>query len=1612
MENDPKKLNIQEVAKNHLIKIKDLYLHTPIYLLEHYEQENKIVLEHIDREILELLQNADDAAETAVEPKAFIKLTNKNLVVANTGQTFTEDGLNSIFHNDLSPKFRAKKQIGNKGLGFKSILSWSKKVTIISGDLQISFSREHSNEILEELIKEEPLIEKEIIKRYGKKENAIAILRCPEIISNFIKPDEFEIYDTLIIIDLKDKMYSIVEEQLNKNIDPEMMLFLNNLNAIDIITPTSKKTIKREILKDEKINEHASLKKIRISNDHNGVKTYDWNIHLINGIIEKTKEREEKNYELAVAWQDDLTERKNVLHTFFRTDVTFKFPGILHGTFELSSNRTELIKGHGYNKLLFIEAAILIAKTSQIIAENENSSANYKALKFSMVDFSSLNSLIKESGFEFKLKEELKKATIFPSINNKYLNWSSRPVYYKEQEFSNLLDPQRFPLLLKYCAETNMESLIETFGPRKYSLTDIIKIVSEGKNSYSVEDYAKLISVIHNHIDINLYSLSLFYDKKRNLLTFNEALFLPKQKNTKKTKELPPEIGVQIISKVLIENLIKIIGCINYSDLTSKLFHYKLKEYNFVEIVTIIIDRISDPKISTDNFIKLHNYLFEIYKIEENPGIRWEGPSVLLVNKKGEKCSAAELYFGKDYQNPLTEKIYEYNKSKILASPRKFKIVKKDENAWIKYFKWLGVEYFPKEVILYYGDQRYADYVMKQYNYRNSIGGYRFEDFKGFKNAISSYNLIKVTSIDDIDRILENNTSEDILKLIIKAGYNTKILDRDNEPDLSYISFKLYNERKETRVNGSRMNSYLLWKFQYSAWLKTEYHEKYPPVRCSIAQYINEDFAGLIEKPKIDYEKLLKIKIKREKIDLILSTLGVNKSMNTLPTSILFSILLKIGKDELEPKKAKTIYNQIASAKYSEKSLDKIDKEDTNYIEFQRSGRVLCKNGKYFPINEVYYVEDKRYAASVLKYFNIIEIERRKIEIEKRKGIDKIKRLFGVLPLRNVNITIEGTPILHPLNSIFHQEIELFKPYIYVLIKDIDEGDKKNILKDTHIKLVNKLEEKLSQKNGQLKIIELTDYEYYYSTKSNIIYIKVSEEISDLQILKEDVNFGTVISEIFTIILEFEGDKYLIRELFSKSTYGREDLLRNEIDDNYLAKLNEAKLLFGMASDPKLEFWKAYLKCFKKNFKLSTNTDADLIEYLKKSLPKHSHLIEEVFEQINYQELNEENSLESIIKLFKSSDILIEKFNIHHSPEINIQNLYSLRLKRSIDEYFEKFKTLYYKHCLKNITLQANFTNKINEYLRIIPSFKNEINFDAKTDLIDLVHKKFEINLLKKCRMLNLDEVYLQNKDRLWYDLNCKIKRELFDQFFNDNPDCNSLIYFEDQIKFILEKINKWLGKNNESENSSKSKRISFGEHTILFNGYSDLKDQIDGILQTIDLSLTNISKINTSRIELVKNNEKNGNSGHTKTFRTRNQREEIGFIGEYFVYQTLLSKAEIKANVKWVSQYAKDCGINLNGTNELGYDIEYIPNGSKYLKYVEVKVIGTDDAFPISSNEVRKGEEIKKHYEIFLVRSLSPNDSKIEIIEGLFDYKGRSFNDNDLFTVVNQNYIIKFKKQ
>lgn len=77
--------------------------------------------------------------------EVLLRLTDSHLIAANTGRPFMPKGVRSLVVSDVSPKRLSRERyIGNKGLGFRAVLTWSSEPLIMSGDFLIAFSPEYA----------------------------------------------------------------------------------------------------------------------------------------------------------------------------------------------------------------------------------------------------------------------------------------------------------------------------------------------------------------------------------------------------------------------------------------------------------------------------------------------------------------------------------------------------------------------------------------------------------------------------------------------------------------------------------------------------------------------------------------------------------------------------------------------------------------------------------------------------------------------------------------------------------------------------------------------------------------------------------------------------------------------------------------------------------------------------------------------------------------------------------------------------------------------------------------------------------------------------------------------------------------------------------------------------------------------------------------------------------------------------------------------------------------------------------------------------------------------------------------------------------------------------
>lgn len=309
--------------------------------LQDYRKEVQAYKEYRGREIFELLQNADDACSSCVEIS--IDRSARVLTVVNSGQgtvPFSETGIQSIMLSDLSPK-KGEKMIGAKGLGFRSVLNWTDRIEIRSGNVSLRFGNDIVQEHWARL--KGKVDDADQYEREAAKDGRcvpLAILALPKISE---LDDAESIGGTSIILAYDEGYEQGILADL-ENFQPESLLFLHHIKQVVIKMDGSQK---------------SSYGKSQIKDCGDGIAKCEldgkrWVQSSKSGTLQGCGDE----YEVSCAFCLDNPQESYPVFSYFPTQVYFPFPCIFHATLELDSSRNALLPGNENNKRMMAELAM------------------------------------------------------------------------------------------------------------------------------------------------------------------------------------------------------------------------------------------------------------------------------------------------------------------------------------------------------------------------------------------------------------------------------------------------------------------------------------------------------------------------------------------------------------------------------------------------------------------------------------------------------------------------------------------------------------------------------------------------------------------------------------------------------------------------------------------------------------------------------------------------------------------------------------------------------------------------------------------------------------------------------------------------------------------------------------------------------------------------------------------------------------------------------------------------------------------------------------------------------------------------------------------------------
>ncbi len=1523
----------KEECKSYIQKLNEEYLKKHLIEQERDELigennvESRDIKGYHGREILELLQNADDAYQKSINDNekpdcdlnVNIKYIDNVLTISNSGTFFDKDGIKAIVQGNNSSKHGGF--IGCKGTGFRSVLNWASKIRIFSGNFRIEFSKEKAD-LLFDSIKDNGQIRKQLLKQ---KKLYIPMLSVPQYID-----EEQSIYDenlTTIEITIDESKIQDdfnVEKQL-RNIDSKILLFLPNISTINIETKNLNVTYKRDRVNDENIQSDSSIKEvmslIELSKVVNGEESEKEIYKLFERIYFNTiydKDGLTKDFNIAIAVPNEIkTLTKTNLYTFFPLlETKTPFDCIMHATYELSDQRNTIIKNEINKKIINEQLKFLVYIVNNYYIKNKEYDKAARLLSPSGLPYicEGTNTWKFNLGFSaFEVEnyylELLKDSKIFETVNEESMSIVDEPKLIKDN-FPKFLKGDSFYDILKPIKDKKVCDFLQLLcnyfklklDMKEEVLADKISNVS---SNWTIEEQVecfdwwcgKYKNCLPNLLkasgkwlqkDSECYFLDGSFAEMKlpewaNVCAIDKeyqtALFKIAEKNEKVKEAKRSDTQYTPMSRIIAQNNIYPLIKFNYRDRSN--------------IITTVNSSINGDYQRSVEFVK---WLWNNYSNEQN----WTPPLLDKVkynfpSDRGKVVSSQQLYFSDEYDNNLSSKLFavygdEYQK---FPSMQVFD-VEVDNIIHFKRFieKFKVLDYPVVEAVELESDDlsyRYKAVIVEQIKERNDYGASNTFHIKGKVLSVKKlgYILASVSFYDVICWIYNDNSLHSKL-------HNKRYID-NKECDILY---KGNSQRNDHALDCKLMISHLNFVFNNTKWIEIDGNRYCPnEIVFDYRSKANKKFSSLIpvigEDILEDISKQLSISV--DEIVDILELFDFCKNVTDLNSNLFYELMLKIPNCEkkLAIEMSRHIYRIIERNDFN-KDYDCSNNKNKFFME----GKLLTCKGEFILATQIYLPSSKIVKKN---QYDILD------KGQRSNNVNFIK-IFGCKEYDKEFKINDSSIKVSPHNDCFQKELVEFKKY--TLGYNEFNQNIKNCIDRLSIILVDSISISIDD------IEEVVKEKYTEIRQSETKwYITLSNEEYDI------FKLSVCIENIFTNISNasgFDASKY--GELFRADKKTKEFLVSKD---------------FGSSDFIYEEMW---------------------AEKLKEKFIGAIKLVDSNFELTIFIDFNNIDTYESISKIvgilrnynFTSVSILYDNGFDH---KLNLTEYYKKEIKKFINNEKNSYKNYLYQNAKNDDKLQKSF---LNDYAK----FEN-YEVDTQEDLIDI--KEFMIekfgNWDIKCTC-DADKEYEKNYNTLNPD-------NKFSDDIQNNKQVQLMIYFKD-----IESFKKWV---IEKENMAEKEKA---ENIDPYAAYPKI------IPQHTEINYSNPFLDSSNKDKRVKNNS------HVYTessdINKRKKQKILGNIGELMVYNLLCNKEGIK-DVKAKSEAFVELGILKAGQAEShGYDIEYTDIKLNKTVFVEVKT-GESNSFYISPNELEFAKKHSDQYVVYVVYDVDTDTPRYEIIDEKF---------------------------
>lgn len=1302
------------------------------------------------REILELLQNADDAYQKSIdegnapscELEVLIEFKNNMLTISNTGTFFDRDGIKAIVQGNNSPK--SGKYIGNKGTGFRSILNWADEIRIYSGGFNLRFSKKFAYEKFQE-IKSERQIERQLLRN---PDLYIPMLAVPEN----IEPRQNHDMTSIEVLINEDKIkddFGVIK-QIN-NIDLRILLFLPNMKRIKIETEDEQIIYERESIKDE-------FKGFTLKKYINNEVQIEEQFFVFEKVKENATEEDgkRKDIRLAIAVPKNFEEFKvgNVYSFFPLLDVESPFNCVMHATYILGDHRDSISRNE-VNKTIITEQLKFLIEVAEKFSSKQFADIALRLLTPS--DFKSNNWKFTPAFSQFSVLEEvylkmLESAKILQTVNDEYISIKDAPIMFNRdfpqffvgEEFKTLLKPVRNDsVILIQCLSNRLNKSLNV------EEDDLLTIINRLTNGWMISERIEVFSWWNRYYKKSLPNLLKTQNGK--WLGFkDECYFLV---GDFANQGIPSWVNVPSLDGKYQQFLFKDAEQLpevqkaketdketHISRLISQRNIYPLVQFTYRDRSNII----STVNSSVDSYNKAIDFVKWLWSNYRDEGEGWTPPkgseqSQIRYNfpnaREKRIQDSKKLYFADAYGNDLSKKLFDKTYDEI-PSPDLFLVDKEKTKSFVDFISKFGVKKFP---VIEKQEVSPLDIYSARYDKIIKANG----DIGSSSYLYVRYKLPFITHLEDKLRTL---TTLEIVRWI-HEDYSLK----------SYLSNPFYSENAEITYCGNlqqyyrtyygQIQNYILLVFNEVKWVEIE-GKRYAPRQIikDINSRNNRRLSDLVPilDAKLIQELAHSLETEYSKVLKIMELFNFCDKVTDLGSDDFYSFMLKLPEYDFQKSidLSKSVYRIIEQANFITRYEDSENKK-----RFFTAGKVLVQyKGKlqYYSAKDSYLPSTK-----IISKQNIPIVEK-----GQRTNNDNFIRTFGCQQY-NKDYSIQKDTISESkCNPSFQHYFSEFLKYAgaYSERNENFERDFRRL----SIILVDKISiienDQVAKITDEYICIRESATSWYVTVFGNEYDInQISEAIENIcaNIANTPGFESGKLGELFRA-REKSDREFLIKKEFGSLDVIADESYKNEVRNNFIATIQ----------------------------KINKNYNVDEID-------------------IDFENFSSEQNSERLIKLLINIGTDVDQFKkAGFVYAINLIPYFKIQLMRLINNEKRRFKDSLYTKAIMDESLQRNFLDTIRSFENfVIEKYENSIYFDVET-IVKASFGNWNNDELQCNELLDSNTEYSKNYEIL-------NPNRLFEDEISNNVIAQKMIYFNKAKEFET-----WLVAQNVAQQSNKNEPV------------------------------------------------------------------------------------------------------------------------------------------------------------------------------------------------------------